>query len=94
MQRTALNTEAKRLLLAYAFDVMGCVCVQLRTDWFNRGSRKAIERLGAKLDGVLRNHTTMADGRVRDTVCYSIIENEWPGVRRNLDHLIAGQPPK
>jgi RimJ/RimL family protein N-acetyltransferase len=94
VQRTALNTEAKRLLLAYAFDVMDCVCVQLRTDWFNRGSRKAIERLGAKLDGVLRNHTTMPDGRVRDTVCYSIIENEWPGVRRNLDLLLAGHGPK
>lgn len=89
VQRTPLNTEAKRLLLAHAFENMGCVCVQLRTDWFNRQSRTAIERLGAKLDGVLRNHTTMADGRVRDTVVYSIIAGEWPGVKANLEFLLA-----
>lgn len=87
-QRSGLNTQVKRLLLGYAFDQLGCLSIQLRTDWFNRASRMAIERLGAKLDGVLRNHTVMGDGRVRDTVCYSIIANEWPGVRQNLDFLL------
>lgn len=87
-QRTGLNTQAKRLLLEHAFDQMDCLSVQLRTDWFNRASRAAIERLGARLDGVLRNHTIMADGRVRDTVCYSIIASEWPGVRQHLDFLL------
>jgi RimJ/RimL family protein N-acetyltransferase len=61
----------------------------LRTGWFNRASRKAIERLGAKLDGVLRGHMIMADGHVRDSVVYSILANEWPGVRRNLELLLA-----
>jgi RimJ/RimL family protein N-acetyltransferase len=89
VQRTPLNTEAKRMLLAHAFETMGCVCVQFRTDWFNRPSRRGIERLGAKMDGVLRNHTMMADGRVRDTVSYSIIDGEWPGVRQNLDFLLS-----
>jgi len=84
-QRTGVNTQAKRLLLAHAFEQLNCLCVQFRTDWFNRPSRTAIERLGAKLDGVLRNHTIMADGRVRDTVSYSIIANEWPGVKQHLD---------
>ncbi len=89
VQRTPLNTEAKRLLLGHAFDAMGCVCVQLRTDWFNRPSRRAIERLGARQDGVLRNHNITPDGRVRDTVVYSIVEGEWPGVRRNLDFMLS-----
>ena len=71
------------LLLTHAFEVMGCLCVQFRTDHFNLPSQRAIERLGAKRDGLLRNHSIM-DGRVRDTVVYSIIENEWPGVKRNL----------
>lgn len=86
-QRTGVNTRVKRLMLAHAFETMGCLAVQFRTDWFNRPSRTAIERLGAKMDGVLRNHTIMADGRVRDTVCYSILANEWAGVRQNLDFL-------
>ena len=89
VQRTGLNTEAKRLLLGHAFDTLGAQCVQLRTGWFNRASRKAIERLGAKLDGVLRGHMIMPDGHVRDSVVYSILANEWPGVRRNLDLLLA-----
>ena len=89
VQRTGLNTEAKLLLLGHAFDTLGAQCVQLRTSWFNRASRKAIERLGAKLDGVLRGHMIMPDGHVRDTVVYSILANEWPGVRRNLDMLLA-----
>jgi RimJ/RimL family protein N-acetyltransferase len=89
VQRTGLNTEAKRLLLGHAFDVLGCHCVQIRTGWHNQTSRRAIERLGAKLDGVLRNHKIMPDGHLRDTVVYSIITDEWPGVRANLDWLMA-----
>lgn len=87
VQRSGLNTEAKKLLLAYAFDALSCQVVQIRTDWFNRASQAAIERLGAKRDGVLRSHQLM-DGRVRDLVVYSIIACEWPGVRANLDHLL------
>ena len=85
VQRTGLNTEAKRLLLSHAFDVLGCACVQLRTNWFNRQSRTAIERLGARLDGVLRGHMINPGGATRDTVVYSIMAHEWPGVRQNLD---------
>lgn len=88
VQRTGLNTEAKLLLLTYAFETLGCQCVQLRTDWLNRPSRRAIERLGAKQDGVLRGHKVIGD-RVRDTVVYSILAREWPGVRRNLTSLLA-----
>lgn len=87
VQRSGLNTEAKKLLLNYAFETLGCQVVQIRTDWFNRASQRAIERLGAKRDGVLRSHQLM-DGRVRDLVVYSIIACEWPGVRANLDHLL------
>lgn len=89
VQRTALNTEAKRLLLAHAFETMGCNVVQLCTHWHNRASRAAIERLGAKLDGVLRSHLVMPDGGIRDTVVYSIIAGEWPAVRQGLDHRLA-----
>lgn len=85
VQRTALNTEAKRLLLAHAFDTLGCVCVQLCTHWFNQASRTAIARLGAKQDGVLRNHMVMPDGSLRDTVVFSILHSEWPNVRKHLD---------
>jgi len=88
VQRTGANTEAKKLLLTHAFEVLGCNVVQIRTDWFNRNSQRAIERLGAKRDGVLRAHQ-MLDGRVRDLVVYSIIACEWPGVRVNLEHLLA-----
>ena len=86
--RTGLNTEAKRLLLGHAFDMLECVCVQLRTDFLNRRSRAAIERLGARLDGVLRGHMIINNGHRRDTVVYSILEHEWPGVRRNLDAML------
>jgi RimJ/RimL family protein N-acetyltransferase len=85
VQRTGLNTEAKRLLLGHAFDTLGCQCVQLRTNWFNRQSRAAIERLGARLDGVLRGHMITPGGAPRDTVVYSILAHEWPGVRQNLE---------
>ena len=88
VQRTGLNTEAKRLLLGHAFDVLGCNCVQLRTDFLNHASRRAIERLGARMDGVLRGHLILGD-HLRDTVVYSILAHEWPGVRRNLDRLMA-----
>ncbi|HVI97886.1 MAG TPA: GNAT family protein [Sphingomonas sp.] len=89
VQRTGLNTEAKRLLLAHAFEMLGCNCVQLRTDYLNRQSRRAIERLGARQDGVLRGHMVMP-GHARDTVVYSILVHEWPGVRANLEALLAG----
>lgn len=88
VQRTGLNTEAKLLLLAHAFETMGCVCVGFETSWFNHASRTAIARLGAKQDGVLRSHRRHADGSVRDTVAFSIIESEWPAVKRNLRHRL------
>lgn len=84
VQRTGLNTEAKLLLLTHAFDVLQCAAVEFRTSWFNHASRNAIARLGAKQDGVLRNHMRMADGTYRDTVVFSIIAGEWPMVRRHL----------
>lgn len=83
-QRTALNTECKLLLLTHAFQTLGCIAVELRTSWFNHPSRAAIERLGAKLDGVLRSHRLAADGSLRDTCVYSILAQEWPAVRNNL----------
>jgi N-acetyltransferase len=88
VQRTAINSEAKVLLLTHAFEIMDCLCVQFRTDVFNFASQRAIERLGAKKDGILRNHSIM-NGRVRDTVTYSILANEWEGVRRNLQMRLA-----
>jgi RimJ/RimL family protein N-acetyltransferase len=89
VQRTALNTEAKRLLLAHAFETLGSVAVEFRTHWFNRRSRNAIARLGAKQDGVLRNSSRDPDGAYRDTVVFSIIESEWPTVRKHLDYQLA-----
>lgn len=93
VRRTGLNTQAKRLLLGHAFDALGVVCVQIRTDVFNIGSRRAIERIGARLDGVLRGHMVVGDGdggtRPRDTAVYSILAAEWPAVRRHLDGLLA-----
>jgi RimJ/RimL family protein N-acetyltransferase len=88
VQRSGVNTEAKLLLLRHAFDVMGCQVVQIRTDWLNRASQRAIERLGAKRDGVLRAHQ-LVDGRMRDLVVYSIVAAEWPGVRMNLELLLG-----
>ncbi len=84
VQRGPLNTEAKRLLLAHAFETLGCIAVEFRTHFMNHQSRAAIERLGAKMDGVLRSHMVMADGSLRDTAVYSIIASEWPAVRANL----------
>lgn len=88
VQRTAVNTECKLMLLTHAFETLDCIAVEFRTDWFNKRSQGAIERLGAKRDGLLRNHMIMPDGRIRDTVLYSIIENEWAGVKRNLQHKL------
>jgi RimJ/RimL family protein N-acetyltransferase len=87
-QRTGINTECKLMLLTHAFEVLECIAVEFRTDWFNKRSQAAIERLGAKRDGILRNHMVMADGRIRDTVVYSIIQNEWAGVKMNLQHKL------
>ena len=84
VQRTALNTEAKLLLLAHAFDTLGCIAVEFRTHFMNLGSRRAIERLGAKLDGILRSHSLAANGTLRDTCVYSVISSEWPTVRAHL----------
>jgi N-acetyltransferase len=93
VQRTALNTEAKRLLLGHAFDTLSCIAVEFRTHWFNQQSRRGIERLGAKLDGVLRNHQINphpdAQGALRDTCVYSIIASEWPSVRAHLDFQLS-----
>lgn len=89
VQRSAVNTETKRLLLAHAFETLGCIAVEFRTHWFNHRSRAAIARLGAKQDGVLRNHQRLPDGSYRDTVVFSIIESEWPAVRRHLDARLA-----
>ncbi len=85
VQRTPLNTEAKRLLLGHAFDTLGCLAVELRTHVLNQQSRRAIERLGAKLDGILRSHQRARDGSIRDTCVYSIIPSEWPAVRTHLE---------
>ncbi|MEO8003149.1 MAG: GNAT family N-acetyltransferase [Arenimonas sp.] len=87
-QRTALNTEAKLLLLSNAFENLGAIAVEFRTNWFNHRSRTAIARLGAKQDGVLRNHMLMPDGTRRDTVVFSILDTEWPAVKKNLQHQL------
>ena len=92
VQRTGLNTEAKRLLLAHAFETLACIAVEFRTHWMNRQSREAIARLGAKQDGVLRNHMLAADGTLRDTVVFSIIAGEWPAVRSNLTFMLSARP--
>ena len=83
-QRTAANTESKYLLLSHAFEELNAIAVEFRTHWHNHKSRAAIARLGAKQDGVLRNHTRSADGIYRDTVVFSIIDLEWPAVKQSL----------
>ncbi|HEX7338799.1 MAG TPA: GNAT family protein [Rhodanobacteraceae bacterium] len=84
VQRTGVNTECKALLLQHAFEVLGCIRVELRTHWMNQTSRAAIARLGAKQEAVLRNDRILADGSWRDTVVFSIIQSEWPAVKRHL----------
>jgi RimJ/RimL family protein N-acetyltransferase len=92
VQRTPVNTECKLLLLTHAFETLACIAVELRTNSFNHRSRRAIERLGAKLDGILRNHFDPA-GNIRDTCVYSIIAGEWPLVKRHLEFLLARPAP-
>ncbi|CDL79221.1 GNAT family N-acetyltransferase [Xenorhabdus cabanillasii] len=89
VQRTPVNTEAKFLLLEYAFEKMDCVAVEFRTHFLNHQSRRAIERLGAKLDGVLRCHLRTRDGSMRDTCVYSILRSEWPAIKNHLIWLMA-----
>jgi len=84
MQRTAVNTESKLLLMTHAFEALGCAVVGLRTDNFNFASQRAIERLGARKDGVIRHSARRRDGTVRDTVMYSIVAGEWPEVKAHL----------
>ena len=84
VQRTPLNTECKLLLLTHAFDALGCIAVELRTHALNSQSRRAIERIGATLDGILRQHMRMPNGTLRDTCVYSIVDGEWPTVRAHL----------
>jgi N-acetyltransferase len=88
VQRTAVNTECKFLLLSYAFERLKCIAVEFRTHFFNRQSRAGIERLGAKLDGVLRQHQLGRDGTLRDTCVYSIVDGEWPTVKAHLSHQL------
>ncbi|OBC10731.1 GCN5 family acetyltransferase [Mycobacterium sp. 852013-50091_SCH5140682] len=89
VRRTGVNAETKLLMLGHAFDELNCVAVEFRTHFFNFASRAAIERLGAKLDGVLRSHQIAADGSRRDTVVYSILDTEWPAARNNLKFRLA-----
>jgi RimJ/RimL family protein N-acetyltransferase len=96
-QRTHVNTSCKLLLLSHAFDTLGCAVVGLRTDNFNHASQAAIERLGAKKDGVIRHHHPRRDGTVRDTVMYSILRGEWPEIKSHLHYRLSlhgpGAPP-
>ncbi len=89
VQRTPLNSQAKRLLLGHAFDHLQCIAVEFRTHRFNTQSRRAIERLGAQLDGMLRNHQRASNGTLRDTAVYSITADEWPTVRAHLDFQLS-----
>lgn len=89
VQRTPLNTECKLLLLAHAFEQVKCIAVEFRTSFFNHASRNAIARLGAKQDGILRSHGFHANGTIRDTVVFSILAGEWPGVKAHLQHKLA-----
>jgi RimJ/RimL family protein N-acetyltransferase len=88
VQRSALNTECKLLLLTHAFERLNCIAVEFRTHFFNMQSRAAIERLGAKLDGILRQHQFVGNGTLRDTCVYSILDREWPAVKSHLTHRL------
>ncbi len=88
VQRTPLNTECKLLLLTHAFETLDCIAVEFRTHYLNRQSRVAIERLGAKLDGVLRQHQIGRNGTLRDTCVYSVLDREWPTVKEHLSHRL------
>ena len=88
VQRTALNTQCKLLLLQHAFEKLDCIAVEFRTHFFNHQSRRGIERLGAKYDGIIRNHQIAPNGTLRDTVVYSIIASEWPTVKAHLTYQL------
>ncbi|HEV7168419.1 MAG TPA: GNAT family protein [Micrococcaceae bacterium] len=88
-QRTGTNTESKLLLLTHAFENLDCIAVEFRTHWMNQQSRAAIARLGAKQDGILRNHQRLADGSLRDTVVFSVVASEWPMVKNGLQYRLA-----
>jgi len=90
-QKTKINTEAKLLMLAHAFDTLKLNRVEFLTDYLNSSSRNAIVRLGAKEEGILRNHMVMPDGRVRDSVLFSITNNEWPGIKQNLSYKLENK---
>ena len=92
VQRSALNTQCKLLLLAHAFEKLDCIAVEFRTHFFNQQSRRGIERLGAKQDGILRNHTIAPNGTLRDTVVFSIIAGEWPTVKAHLNYQLNDKP--
>jgi RimJ/RimL family protein N-acetyltransferase len=89
VQRSGLNSECKLMLMTHAFEVLGCLAVEYRTAFYNQQSRRAIERLGAKLDGILRNHQRYANGTLRDTCVYSIIASEWPTVKAHLQFQLG-----
>ncbi len=91
-QRTSINTEAKYLMLRHAFETVGCMRVEFKTDSLNEKSRAAILRIGAKEEGTFRNHMVMSTGRIRHSVYYSIVEAEWPGVRARLEQKLAAHP--
>ncbi len=91
VQRTPLNTECKLMLLKHAFETLDCIAVEFRTGFFNHASRRAIERLGAKQDGILRSHQHYADGSLRDTVVFSIIRSEWPAAKKHLEFKLAAR---
>jgi RimJ/RimL family protein N-acetyltransferase len=93
-QRTVINTEAKYLMLTHAFEKLGCVRVELKTDALNTASRNAIKRIGGKEEGILRKHTWMWSDRYRDTVYYGILDEEWPEVKAHLQMLLASRPSK
>ena len=92
VQRTALNTQCKLLLLTHAFEKLDCIAVEFRTHFFNQQSRRGIERLGAKQDGILRNHQIAPNGTLRDTVVFSIIASEWPTVKAHLTYQLNEKP--
>ena len=92
VQRTPLNTQCKLLLLQHAFETLDCIAVEFRTHFFNHQSRRAIERLGAKQDGVLRSHQIAPNGTLRDTVVFSIIASEWPTVKAHLNYQLNDKP--
>lgn len=88
-QRTAVNTECKYLLLTHAFESLGCIRVQIKTDSLNLRSQKAIERIGAVKEGVLRNHMILPNGRIRHSVYYSILDSEWANVKKRLEEMLG-----